>query len=718
MSPVKCILLSTVAFATFIPQSFSETAINEITVIARKRAEVSRDVPIAITNFTSEDIQSAGIEKPSDFINLTPNVTLVQTQDQGNSFVVIRGISQARNSEPSVAVVIDGVQMAQPAAFNQELFDINSIEVLKGPQGALYGRNAIGGAIIIQTKQPTDQFEAQGTIGFDNGPGGKIRANVSGPISDSLKFRNAAEFTDTKGYIPNTYLHKDADPYQDFSNRTKLLWTPTSKLTVDGRFNFSRTNTRSYYFNIVSDVNDVSLPVQVNNPGKNIRHIYDGSLKVDYETSAGTLTSVTDLNRLDEIATGDAYDFLPIKQSITYQYYGYDLNQSQYLKVDSASEDLRFTSPSDKRFRWIVGLYGIGTHRFISTGNMKDLGNGVFPVYRTPSTNPLNPQTSFLSDTQHNFAWAGYADLEYDLTDALEASVSLRYDRDHRKNTTDTPQNYLNQINVPGFPQGISGEKRSHTFSSWQPKATLRYKANDNVSLYASYSKGFRSGGFNQTGVGAVAFAYNFVGVNDLFKAETAYTYEAGIKSSFLNNRLTVDLSGYYTIDHNSYFFVFLYVNSTQNLGNIDRSTHVGFDGQVTANLAPGLDLNLGLGIDHNKITDFPDPSVIGNKLPLVPKYTFNAGLQYRHAITNSFDGVARVDYQRIGRTWWEPYNTTSRNPVDLVNLRVGIEGNDWSVTAWSKNLFNKKYNAEFSPGGFVFKAEPRRWGIDVTKKF
>src|SRR5690349_23856871 len=125
------------------------TRLEEVIVTARKRDEASLDVPVAVNVFTAADIAAAGIERPQDFIDLTPNMTMVRTQNQGTSFITVRGISQARNSEPSVAVVVDGVAMANPSQFNQELIDIESIQVLKGPQGALYGRNAIGGAILI-----------------------------------------------------------------------------------------------------------------------------------------------------------------------------------------------------------------------------------------------------------------------------------------------------------------------------------------------------------------------------------------------------------------------------------------------------------------------------------------------------------------------------------------------------------------------------------------
>src|SRR3954471_17596265 len=140
--------------------------LDEVLVTARRRSETFKDVPITVNVFTKESIESAGIQKPSDFIALVPNMTLVETQNAGNAFVTVRGISQARNSEPSVAVLVDGVLETNPAEFSQELFDIEQIEVLKGPQGAVYGRNAIGGAIIIRTADPGDEFAGRVKLGY------------------------------------------------------------------------------------------------------------------------------------------------------------------------------------------------------------------------------------------------------------------------------------------------------------------------------------------------------------------------------------------------------------------------------------------------------------------------------------------------------------------------------------------------------------------------
>jgi iron complex outermembrane receptor protein len=441
------------------------------------------------------------------------------------------------------------------------------------------------------------------------------------------------------------------------------------------------------------------------------------SLKMNWETGGGTLSSVTSYDKLQEILTGDAFNFLPIPESLFFFLFGFDLNQSQFLDVKAVSQEIRWTSPEDRKFRYIVGAYGIHTNRFISTGNMIDTGNGVFPVFRTPSTNPLNPQATFLSDKQNNFAWAVFANLTYDISEQLRVDLGLRYDRDRRRNTTLTPTAFL--PNVPGFPQGATGQVRRIAFDDWQPKVTLTWEPSSNVTIYGGYSRGFRSGGFNQTGVGPVAAAAGIVGVGDLFQAETADTFEIGARTSWLDRRLMLSANAYMTKSKNSYFFVFLATNSTQNLGNVPEAKISGFELEARAKPVKGFELSAAFGYTNSRITEFPDPVVIGNELPLISRYTLNLGAQYRAPLAGTGLGLlARVDYRRTGRTWWEPYNTTSRNPIDLVNARLGLEDESWSATLFAENLFNEIYNAEFSPGGFVFKARPRRYGAEVTFRF
>jgi iron complex outermembrane receptor protein len=310
-----------------------------------------------------------------------------------------------------------------------------------------------------------------------------------------------------------------------------------------------------------------------------------------------------------------------------------------------------------------------------------------------------------------------FGNASYDFSEQLSLDVGLRYDHDRRRNTTLTPALFL--PNVPGFPEGATGEVRSVSFDDLQPKVTLTWEPTPTVTVYGGYSRGFRSGGFNQTGVGAVAASNGIVGVGDIFQAETAETLEIGARTSFLDRSVSLSANAYTTRNKNSYFFVFLVANSTQNLGNIPEARISGFELEARARPVKGLEFNAALGYTDSKITEFPDPTVIGNELPLISRYTINLGAQYRAPIGASDLGLlARLDYRRTGRTWWEPYNTTSRDPIDLVDARLGVEHDTWSATLFAENALDEEYNAEFSPGGFVFKAKPRRYGVETTFRF
>jgi len=635
----------------------------------------------------------------------------------------VRGISQARNSEPSVAVLIDGVQMANPSQFNQELFDIDTIQVLKGPQGALYGRNAIGGAIIINTKKPSDVFQGNVTLGADSGPGINVRGGMSGPISDKLKYIATANYLDTKGYIRNEFLHEDADPFRDVSGRLRFVWDPSKELSADVRVYASGVRTQALYFNITESVNDTSLPVRVNNAGVNERNMFGTSLKLDYVKPLGTLTSVTAYDRFNELLTGDQFNFLPIPESVLFKFFGADQAQHQFLEVNAVSEALQFASPATKRVRWIAGAYLISTDRFISTGNVFDLGTGEVPEVKKEPLPLFNPQFTYLADSQDNFAWAVFGNVDVNLTDKLELSTSLRYDRDDRKNTTETPAQF---IPTPLVGIAFPGQVREHTWDDWQPKITLRHKPTRGSTLYVGYSRGFRSGGFNQTGVGAAGIA----GVNDLFDAETADTYEAGAKADFLNGRVGANVSVYHTKAKGSYFFVFDPNTSTQNLGNLDRVNYTGAEFEVRGRIVAGFEGYFGLGVTDSDIKESRRAaSDVGNEAPLVSRYTANVGLQYRHSLGGEMSAFVRSDIQVIGPTWFYPDNFTERDRVGLLNVRLGLDGKSWSATVWAKNLTDKNYNAEWSPGpmffpnpgytnNFVFKAMPRRWGVDLNYRF
>jgi iron complex outermembrane receptor protein len=319
--------------------------------------------------------------------------------------------------------------------------------------------------------------------------------------------------------------------------------------------------------------------------------------------------------------------------------------------------------------------------------------------------------------------------LSYDISDLLEGSVALRYDHDHRENTTETPQVFLDTfVNPFVTPDAFEGQKRKMSWDDLQPKATLRFTPNEDWTFYLAYSRGFRSGGFNQTGVGSAGIP----GVNDLFDQETANTFEGGIKARFLDGRINANVSAYRTMARGSYYFVFDPNTSTQNLGNLDRVRYSGMEFNAAALITEGLDMHVAFGYTDSEIEESRrSPDDVGNEAPLVSEYTFNVGAQYRHAF-GAWEGVTgfiRTDFEVIGPTYFYPDNFSVRHPVHLLNLRFGVDSDSWAVTAWSKNLNDEDYNSEWSPGpmffpapgysnNFVFKGQPRTWGVDVEYRF
>ena len=741
MKILQASLTGAVAATLLAPVTYAQV-LEEVVVTARKRAETLEESPVSVRAFTAGEIQSAGIETPRDFINLTPNVTLVETQNAGTAFINVRGVSQARNSEMSVAVLVDGVLMPNPGQFTQQLIDIQQVEVLRGPQGALYGRNAIGGAITIVTKQPSDEFEGRIELGADSGPGYTLRGTASGPIggSDAWKYRVTGSYVDTEGFIDNPFLDTEVDGYEDISARARIVYEPSDAFSADLRFSTSQLEGGALYFTIDAEADDTEIPVRTNNLGYNDRDIYNLSLKLEWNWDSGTFSSITAYDDLSELLAGDQFNFVPREESlINFFPIGpvirditgdpvADLSQTQYLESEAWSQEFRFISPAEERFRYIVGAYAIATDRYISTGNQIDRGNGVFPVYREPRVSLFDfqnggpsdpsPQLSLLADEQDNFAWAVFGQVSYDFTDTFEGTFSLRYDEDTRENTTLTEPLY-----DPTGGIGITfGEVRKETWDELQPKLTLRWRPTDNLTIYGDYSRGFRSGGFNQSGVGA---AVPEPGVEDLFDKQVADTYEAGIKSVYGGGRFATSLSVYYTDFENAYFFFFDPTTSTQNLGGIPEVDYTGFELEGSALFGEYVSAYYGIGYTDGEIQQAADPADNGNQAPLVTEWTFNLGGQLTYPVgSGDMDFVLRADYNYQGDTYWDPGNISVRSPINLLDMRVGLQvADNWSLMLWGRNLTDERYNAEFSPGpapglNFLWPGQPRRWGLSFIKQF
>ncbi|MCY4563809.1 MAG: TonB-dependent receptor [Gammaproteobacteria bacterium] len=697
--------------------------VEEIIVTARLRNESLAEVPVTVNAFSRQDIEDAGIRRPNDYLSLVPNVTLVEAQNAGTTFLTIRGITQVRNNEPPVAVAVDGMLQTSPNQFNQALLDMEQIEVLKGPQGALYGRNAIGGAINITTRGPSDEFSGRVQVGAGNGERFEGRASFAGPLAvGKAWYRIAAGWVDRDGYLENVYLGGHVDPLKDKSIQLRLDWLMSEAWTTDFRLYAANTKGGSLNYNwqafdyeldaftfAAGDANNTDLIYEQNNRGRNDRDVLEAAWKLEHEASWGTATSITSFNRLEEWYGSDQ---APYSESLTQYPFGpgipFDGIAQQYWDVDAFSQELRLTSRDEQPLRWLFGAYYVGTDRFISSPVIDDDGSGIVRVERRP-TGAGQPATfSFLADDNDNTAFAVFGQLNYDVTDSFEASVAFRYDKDERIQTTSS-------FHTGGAPN----ERRKETFDKLQPKVTLRYSLSESANLFASYSEGFRSGQFNQSGTAAAAVAAGVNGVFDVVGQEETRAFEIGFKGRMLDGLANVNVSLFTTDVDGQQYFLFFAPTSSQVLAGIDRVDLVGGEVEFSAAVADGLEIYAAYGFTDSEIDEYNvQPAYEGNKAPYVPRDTINLGFQYRAPVAGTLNVLVRGDYERRGRQFWDPDNSTARKAVSLVNVRAGLEGERWSLIAWSKNLLDEKYLAEYVLGGFVHLAEPRSYGFELTYNF
>lgn len=744
----------------------SEVASDVIVVTARSRDEKLQDSPVAVTAITESTLARANLTRATDFLQLVPNVTIADAQDSGNVAINIRGVGQIRNGETPVAISIDGVLLSSPLQFKQEFFDIQQIEVLRGPQGALYGRNAIAGAINITTKRPTNEFSGNVRIGYGNGHAFNASASISGAlIDDVLLVRAGISRTQSDGYITNSFLNKKVDWFEDTTARMRLDWTPSDAVSVDFRAFYSTRNGGAAYFARpllqaagrpfidpapnVDVANDVVAP-ESNNLGFDDRDLIDFSLKVDVDTSIGTLTSTTAYSNVQHVVAFDGYDYSDNRQCYLFGFglvsdglidcanprtlaLGASRNPDgvdvqfpapynttfQDNDIKNWSQEIRLTSPSDQRFRYIFGAYLLWRDRSLLTGTNEDGGFGIIPEL---DFNPLtlNQTRRYFAEDNKDFAYALFGQLNYDLTETVELTLSGRFDSDRRRQTD--PRTGANRVD--GFGIQITGPAtRQATFTQFQPKGTLRWKPSEDIQVYATVAQGFRSGGFNAPGTEVNPFTGAPV-ANSIYRKEIATSYEIGAKALLFDNLLTLNGAAFFTKAKDLQAFNFNGSVNAQVVTNIDRVDISGIELEWTLRPATGLKAFGSVGYTDAKIKAYAaNPAAIGNQVPYTTKLTISSGLEYVAPVSDTGNVVLRADWQRRGKTYFHEGGTfvgvPVRDPINFVNGRIAFEHDrSWTIAGWVKNLLNEKYYEEVVAPDYNYQGRPRTYGIEFTAKF
>ena len=526
------VLLATTALAQ--PQS----PIEEILVTARGRIENLARVPDSISVYGRAELEKHQVVNFEDIAAYTPGVFVINDQDPGTNIITIRGISTDRLQQASVAYVVDGLALADKELFTQPYYDMERVEILKGPQGALYGKNAIGGVFNVITRAPTETFEGSVEAEYGNGDNKAVRVAVGGPLmGKKLMFRVAAQVQDWDGWIYNSFLKKKVDGQYTRNLRAKLRGEPSDDWTWDLQWNVNAERSGAAWVssnNVTGKFGGKLDGPALTNPfgdfeGNARRHWYGISLKNEVKFADGTLSVI---GGYDQYAKR-FFEELDFRNDKPITFFGTPFFPNgiqpiaQPVDLRAWTGEARYTSSDSAPIRWIAGAFVQDSLR----KRVDDFGPLLFgaeaSAFRTPTTQV-----------------AAFGQVTASLADQLEATLALRYDN----------------VKTSEDMTGVTTKRRSDfaqkTFGQVQPKLSLAYNLSPQSIIYANMSRGFKPGGFNPQPGPTDTF-------KRIYKAETTTAIEVGAKTASADGRVSATASAFYTDYANFQYFAFINGNDT-----------------------------------------------------------------------------------------------------------------------------------------------------------
>ncbi|MEO7602400.1 MAG: TonB-dependent receptor [Sphingomicrobium sp.] len=650
----------------------------DIVVTARRRAELLQNVPDTITAFSEQTIDERRLDQINDFLELTPNVNITADQDAGTNNISIRGLGSNRNQSAAVAFSVDGVILPDSDAFTMDLSDAERVEVLKGPQGALYGKGAIAGAINITSKRPTNELEADGKLSYETGNTFRGFASVSGPlVFDKLLARATVSYRNGDGTIVNRFDGRDLNPIDQIKVSGRVIAKPAAGVELDFRGSYFNEKTGSLYFSLFDVLGTTGgrIPEDVagrkpnlDGPSRSKRSVVDFSLLGNFDTPIGTLTSITAYDKI-KVDFNEDLDISPFPMVP-------DAHQNRQTR--GVSQEFRLTSSGQRRLRYIFGAYYQDTKRDVMTDATLDIclfigacfdPNGSFQSFGT-----VSPQ---LGDYRVKLKqYSAFTQLNYDITPQVELSGALRYDTVRGK-----------------LSDHLANIDEKATWSKLQPKATIAYRPTNDLNLYAIYSQGFKAGSFNQVAAGP-AFPR-------VVKNETSTNYEIGLKTALLDRRVRANFAAFYTRHNNPQIFQLDPATVGQGTLNARKVAIKGFEFELSARPTRFWDINAAFGYIDAEIRDFNgiDDAYVGQQLPNAPKYTLNFGTGYRVPLPRGLEARMRVDYRQVGKESYQDFQFPAdpdiflyQNAVSTVDAQVALEHERWVITAFARNLLDRRH--------------------------
>jgi iron complex outermembrane recepter protein len=729
-------------------ESAPDSTLEEVVVTAQKRSENLRDVPVAITAITASTIADQRISRLSDLDNMAPNVRISGGDAAANPKMFVRGVGLSDfnpTSSSAVGVYVDGVYIGSPFATLGSFFDLRQIEVLRGPQGTLYGRNTTGGAINVTSNRPT--FSPSAELSAEYGRFNSVLANaaVSGPIvSDKLAVRVAAQYLRDDGNTVNEVTGHRVNDTDRGALRMSLLYTPDpdneaslSLTRYANRGGARQAKSRplfpstpeatgadglcaasSYYSGQCADIggfaetNADPYKISANVEGKDRVDYYSAALNYTHHFGDISLVSISAFQNvrrnIDENSDANPLDVLHNN------FIGYQKEYSQELRLQS----------DVGRLKWVVGGY------YMRDELKNNTTFDVLRLFRPFFTTPENPTGVSLENSvlflryrysQDTDTYALFGQADYALSDRLTATIGLRYSEDRKTyHYTQTAEDSINLLDVPSYDQ-----KKS--FGDFSGRLGLKYEIAPTSNVYATYNRGFKSGGF----FGGQADPANYREQLAPYENETVNAYEVGAKSELFERRLRLNVATFYYDYKNLQAFSFVVRNGTtvQILDNAGSATVYGAEAELAATPIRNLQIDAGFALLHAKYDTYRSEGgdFSGNQMPEAPKV--NATLSVKYAVDLFWGGALepQVNLSYRGKIYFDPTETArlSDPSLFLVNAQLAWRSPDERVEAgvWGKNLTDERYLVEITPvAGLGYDllsyAAPRTFGVFVRYRY
>ena len=670
----------------------------EVVVTADKVEANLQQTPLAVTALNAKQLQEYRVWTISDLTALAPSTFIVEHGNStGSNFLNIRGAMGFANDQ-SVATYVDGVYQFDYFSAPINFSNIERVEILRGPQGTLYGRNAYSGVLNVITKKPVNKTAGFAEIDFGNYGQQRYSVGFNTPIIKNKFFVNAGFQSNNRGavYENPTLNTKDFDHHNAYSGNINLKYIASDKWTIDLNTRYENDKDKGAYPWAATDSFARANPYTAFGNWDNTerRTNFNTSLAVKYFGRKFNFTSIT--------ALVDYHIWFPGRYDFDFSAYKL-ISGNTWSKQNELTQEFRFSSPANAgKWKWTAGSYLFGEKAKNGSTTYFDEDYALY--------DPTAPYASITNGKRKSYGVAFYGQVTYAVTSKFDVTAGARYDVEHRELTQNAA------FEKDGIVTPLTADSTAKkTFSAFTPKIIFSYKFTDNAILYASYAKGFRVGGFN---FGNPTYP--------TYKAEKSDNYEIGIKSNLLNNRLKINLTAFYFQQKDQQV-------STSKDGinyatlNVGDMNNFGLELEASALPVKNLQIDWTASTSHseyNKLELFDAATNTvknykGNKAINNPALQSMLALQYGVPFSTSaqnFKAFIRGEFRYIGEYELDFINQYQQKAYGMLNARAGVTSNHFDIALWVRNLNDVRYMA-YGYGAYLM-GSPRMWGVTLAGRF